>query len=60
VAHDQLTEAIDAALTLRHGGKTIHADAEHPVQMNIAGPDFADGTLIKEAAEAGLPECKDV
>jgi hypothetical protein len=59
VARDQLTEAIEAALTLRNGGKTVHADAERPVQMIFAGPNFADGSLAKEAVEAGIPERKD-
>jgi hypothetical protein len=27
--------------------------------MNIAGPNFADGSLVKEAVEAGIPERKD-
>jgi hypothetical protein len=57
MVRDQLTDAIEAATILRNGGKTVRSDAEP--QMNIAAPNFAEGSLVEEGAEAGATEQKD-
>jgi hypothetical protein len=54
---DQLTDAIEAATILQNGGKTVLSDAEP--QMNIAAPNFAEGSLAEEAVEAGVTEHRD-